>query len=131
MHEIISFRDRVAALRKRATVPFSLTRIDPRRLLPVEKAPSKLLELRHDRPIAREEAARLRPVAERTGLVDKWARKVRRAGKVRLFRLWKIFSKTRPEVPIAPLDAAMVARDAAHVRMLGERLAGARRARRP
>ena len=78
---------------------FTLARVDPARLVFIEKGPPKDGELRRSRPIARREEARLAPIAERTGIVDKWARRVRRAGKVRLFRLWKIFG-SKADAPV-------------------------------
>lgn len=121
MHEIIALDQRIARRRAmRAPLGFTLARIDALRFRVHEKGPLKHEELRPSRPIARREAARLHPIAERTGLVDKLARRVRRVGKVRLFRLWKIFAK--PQSP-AQLDPSVT-------RPLAERLAWIRRQRR-
>jgi hypothetical protein len=126
VNEILSFREKLAARRARAARMFTLARIDVRRLVRLDKGPHKRDELRPTRPVARAEDARLAPVAQRTALVEKWARRVRRAGKVRLFRLWKIFGqKVRPDGPTA-LDAL----NDELTRPLGERLACLRRSRR-
>jgi hypothetical protein len=123
VNEILSFREKLAARRARAARLFTLARVDPTRLFLIEKGPPKNGELRHSRPIARREEARLAPIAERTGIVDKWARRVRRAGKVRLFRLWKIFgSKVRPDGPADMRDEL--------TRPFGDRIASLRRSRR-
>ena len=102
MHEIIALHERILARRARlSTQPFTLARIERARFAPVDKGPGKALELRPSRPVARREA-RLRPVAERMSLSDKLAHRVRGAGKLRLFRLWKVFGKSaeaaRPEI---------------------------------
>jgi hypothetical protein len=123
VNEILSFREKLAARRARVARMFTLARVDPTRLFFMEKGPSKNAELRRSRPIARAEAARLAPIAERTGMVDKWARRVRRAGKVRLFRLWKIFgTKVRPDGPVDMRDEL--------TRPFGDRIATLRRSRR-
>jgi hypothetical protein len=123
VHEIIAFHERIAARRaqaaKRAPL-FCLARIVPARFFPAHKGPAKLEELRPSRPIARREEARLHPVAERTTVVEKWARRARKFGKVRLFRLWKVFGKAYDAAPPPPEVA----------RPLAERLAYLRRARR-
>jgi hypothetical protein len=119
VHEIIALQQRIAARRARRTpAAFSLARIDARRFASVDKGPDKLEELRGSRPLLRREA-RLRAVAERVTFVDKIGRRVMRVGKVRLFRLWKMFGKAE-----APVAADV------EPRPLGERLAWLRVTRR-
>lgn len=123
MHEIIALQQRIAARRaRRIPAAFSLARIDATRFAAVDKGPDKLEDLRGSRPAARREA-RLRPVAERTTFVDKIGRRVLRVGKVRLFRLWKIFGKSDGQIGI---DAAAQVEP----RPLAERLAWLRVTRR-
>jgi hypothetical protein len=81
--------------------------------------------------------ARLLPVPERTALVEKLAHRVRRASKLRLFRMWKLVGKHRGEVgPVAetvPAEAiapAPVSEAPLAVRPLAERLAWLGRSRR-
>lgn len=95
-----------------------MARMRVARFATVQKAPCKTFELRMKRPIARQESQRLQPVAVRTAAVEKWARRVVRRGKMRLFRLWKMFGD---EVE----STAQVA-----TRPLAERLAWLRRTRR-
>ena len=125
MHEIIALSQRIEARRtaslERQVPPFALTRIVPLRFQAVEKAPDKCREARPSRPVARREAARLQPISERTGVVEKVALRVRRAGKLRLFRMWKMFGKHRDEAEESV---------AAVVRPLAERLAWLRGTRR-
>ena len=119
MHEVIALKRRATERAGRpAPVPFELSRIRASRFAAVDKAPSKTFELRMKRPIARQESERLRPIAERTGIVEKLAHRVVRAGKLRLFRLWKIFGDDADDAtPVIP-------------RPLAERLAWLRRTRR-
>ncbi len=130
VHEIIALEQRIAARgRRNAPVrPFSLERIRPERFLTIGKHPSKARELRPCRPVARREA-RLHPVAERTGLVDKLAHRVRRAGKLRLFRMWKLVGKHRGEIEAVSSEHGPEA-PPPPVRPLAERLAWLRRTRR-
>jgi hypothetical protein len=121
VHEVIALHQRIAARRAKRAQLFTLARIAPARFYLQPKGPAKLDELRPSRPIARAEAARLHPVAERTGLVDKVARRVLRAGRMRLFRLWKIFGKAGDPGAPPPPEVA---------RPLAERLAWLRRSRR-
>ena len=123
MHEVIALHQRIAARRAKRAQVFTLARIVPGRFLLLPKGPSKHEELRPSRPTARAEAARLHPVAERTGLVDKLRRRVLRAGRMRLFRLWKIFGKATELGSAAPPPPEVA-------RPLAERLAWLRRSRR-
>ena len=120
VHEVIALAERKKARAQPPTppVPFDLARIRVAQLLRVEKWPDKRIELRVLTSVDRSGSPRLRPV-ERTGFVEKVARRVHRAGKLRLFRLWKLFGKSGDEValPLAP-------------RLLAERLASLRRMRR-
>ncbi len=127
VHEIIPLEQRIAARRRNVPIlPFSMERIRRDRYASREKHPGKCLEMRPSRPIARREALRLHPVAERTTIVDKLAHRVSRAGKLRLFRMWKLVGKHRGEVASAVDESA----PPPPVRPLAERLAWLRRTRR-
>jgi hypothetical protein len=123
VHEIIALHQRIAARRAKREQVFTLSRILPGRFLVLHKGPSKAEELRPSRPIARAEAARLHPIAERTGRLDRLSRRVWRAGRMRVFRLWKIFGKNDTVMSAAPPPPEVA-------RPLAERLAFLRRSRR-
>ncbi|MEO6952714.1 MAG: hypothetical protein ABI321_12960 [Polyangia bacterium] len=121
MHEIIALGQRQKRREKTDTVEFSLARIDAARFHAQVKGPAKTLELRAERFIARPQP-RL-AFSERTGSVEKWTHRIVKAGKLRLFRMWKLFG----EAEAAALAA--IGSDAVP-RPLAERLAWLRRSRR-
>lgn len=119
MHDIIALGQRQK--RRDKAVAFSLGRIDSLRLQPQAKGPDKTLELRAERFIARPQA-RLAP-SERTGSVEKWTHRIVKAGKLRLFRMWKLFGDAETAA-LSALGSSAVPRP------LAERLAWLRRSRR-
>jgi hypothetical protein len=114
VHEIIALGQRLTRSRRPAPVGFELARIDATRFVSLLKAPDKSLEHRAEWPRARTKP-RLEDVV-RTGFVDKLARRVHKAGKLRLFRLWKM------------LDPALLV--GAPTRPFAEHIAWLRRSRR-
>ncbi len=121
MHEIIALGERQKRRGSITSVVFSLARIDATRFAALDKGPGKALELRAERFIARPQP-RL-AFSERTGSVEKWTHRIVKAGKLRLFRMWKLFGEAEAAALAAIGEGAVP-------RPLAERLAWLRRSRR-
>ena len=121
VHEIIALGQRLKRRDNAVPAVFSLARIDATRFGSQEKGPAKTLELRAERFIARPQP-RL-AFSERTGSVEKWTHRIVKAGKLRLFRMWKLFGEAEAAA-LAAIGADAVPRP------LAERLAWLRRSRR-